>query len=120
MSSHCPPKCGGCSCHISAPCVHCTEHLCPGCCSSVCNNEYCAAETKFQKLCKRIRRKYEYNKCEHCGREGSAHWESSRTQYHWDGKGEDPNRAVALCSSCAERHHEYWDEMWQDYYSGLL
>lgn len=23
----CPDKCGGCSCHLSPPCSHCTEHI---------------------------------------------------------------------------------------------
>jgi len=26
MNFDCPPGCGGCSCHISPPCSHCTEH----------------------------------------------------------------------------------------------
>ena len=27
----CPPDCGGCSCHLSPPCWHCTEHGCELC-----------------------------------------------------------------------------------------
>jgi len=46
--------------------------------------------------------------------------ESSRTMYHWDGKGEDPNRDVWLCPDCAKEHHDYWDEMWSYANSGRL
>ncbi len=46
--------------------------------------------------------------------------EPSRTLYHWDGEGEDPNRARALCRDCAEAHHAHWDSMWQEYNSGRL
>jgi hypothetical protein len=38
--------------------------------------------------------------------------ESSRTMYHWNGEGEDPNRDVWLCRRCAKEHHEHWDDMW--------
>jgi hypothetical protein len=41
-------------------------------------------------------------------------WHSSRTMYHWDGVGEDPNQPVALCPACAEEHHEHWDDMWSN------
>lgn len=41
-------------------------------------------------------------------------WHSSRTMYHWDGKGEDPNRPRALCVTCAIEHHERWDDMWSN------
>ncbi len=47
-------------------------------------------------------------------------WESSRTMYHWDGTGEDPNAPLALCRECAEEHHLNWDYTWAEYYSGLL
>lgn len=40
--------------------------------------------------------------------------ESSRTMYHWDGKGEDPNRCRWLCRPCAKMHHEHWDDMWSN------
>ena len=39
---------------------------------------------------------------------------SSRTAYHWDGEGEDPNRHRALCPACAEEHHASWDDMWSN------
>lgn len=48
-----------------------------------------------------------------CGETEGVQLEPSRTAYHWDGKGEDPNRPVALCRPCAEAHHEHWDEMWR-------
>lgn len=32
----------------------------------------------------------------------------------------DPNRMQLLCRTCAIMHHEYWDDMWQEYYSGRL
>jgi hypothetical protein len=42
--------------------------------------------------------------------------EDSCTAYHWDGKGLDPNRPIALCRKCAVDHHEYWNEQWNEYY----
>lgn len=46
--------------------------------------------------------------------------QDSRTQYVWDGQGEDPNRDRNLCPDCAKHHHKHWDEMWGEYYSGRL
>jgi hypothetical protein len=46
--------------------------------------------------------------------------ESSRTMYHWDGTGKDPNRSLLLCRQCAILHHDYWDEMWDQYNAGRL
>lgn len=47
-------------------------------------------------------------------------WEPARTAYvHFDGD-EDPNSDRALCRACAEKHHEYWDEQWDDYNRNLL
>lgn len=43
-----------------------------------------------------------------------------RTAYHWNGKGEDPNQSPILCDECADEYHDYWDEMWDDYYAGIL
>jgi len=54
--------------------------------------------------------------CQHYGPE--VQLESSRTMYDWDGKGLDPNADVPLCINCAEEHHKYWDERWNDYYQG--
>lgn len=56
-----------------------------------------------------------------CDAEGpGVELESSRTFYHWDGTGEDPNADVPLCRDCARMHHEYWDEMWSEYYRGIM
>jgi hypothetical protein len=58
--------------------------------------------------------------CECCGRTDGVESEPSRTAYHWDRKGEDPNRDVLLCRVCAVDHHAHWDDMWANYYGGLL
>lgn len=42
------------------------------------------------------------------------------TQYSWDGQGEDPNGPIALCHDCAGDYQEYWQEMWKEYYAGVL
>jgi hypothetical protein len=58
--------------------------------------------------------------CSACGHTEDVRWEPSRTQYPWDGEGEDPNAPEALCRPCAKLHHEHWDGMWAEYYGGLL
>lgn len=61
--------------------------------------------------------------CERCGSNEGVEIESARTQYHTehnDDGPEDPNRGIAYCRPCAKEHHEYWDSMWADYYSGRL
>ncbi len=63
------------------------------------------------------------NECLRCGttkREHGVEAESSRTCYHHDHDGEDPNAPIMLCRPCAKMHHEEWDERWSEYYSGLL
>lgn len=45
---------------------------------------------------------------------------SAMTAYHWDGTGENPNADVVLCDPCWESYRAYWQEMWDNYYSGLL
>jgi hypothetical protein len=83
--------------------------------------------------------------CEMCESRGrttteGVEFESSRTMYHvpetctshddckacpelgracQDAK-PDPNAPLALCRDCAAEHHEHWDGMWSDYYSGLI
>ena len=42
------------------------------------------------------------------------------TAYYWDGTGDDPNADVIACDSCWEDYRAYWQERWDDYYSGLL
>ena len=59
-------------------------------------------------------------RCEHCRSFWGLKLEDGRTMYEWNGKGEDPNRSQLLCRMCAVMHHDYWDEMWADYYSGRL
>lgn len=49
---------------------------------------------------------------------GGCAWEDSRTQYAPTDKNPNPNRPIYLCFECAEWHHDYWDGMWQDVYSG--
>ena len=50
-------------------------------------------------------------------------WVFPRTSYQWD-KDEhphnDPNRKLFLCESCTKFCREYWNEQWDEYYSGLL
>lgn len=63
--------------------------------------------------------------CEHCNRletvlKSTVRLEYSRTCYNYDGKLEsknNPNRPKLLCCCCADDYHDYWDEMWTDYYS---
>lgn len=58
--------------------------------------------------------------CKHCGETTKVIWESSKTMYHWNMNETslDPNRNIALCRGCAKSHHEYWDDLWAEYYSG--
>lgn len=64
--------------------------------------------------------------CERCGSLRGVEYESSRTAYHVDNiEGRentpaDPNRQRRYCRDCAAEHHQHWDSMWDDYYSGLL
>ena len=67
-----------------------------------------------------------FDGCESCGSLWKVKPESSRTWYHVEGidgrenTPVDPNRQVRLCRTCAEEHHQHWDSMWSEYYSGLL
>ncbi len=58
--------------------------------------------------------------CLCCETAENVKMESSRTAYSWDGVGENPNADIPLCTGCAIDHHKYWDEMWAQYYGGLL
>lgn len=62
----------------------------------------------------------EFLVCESCESTKNIRPESSRTAYPWDGEDEDPNREVYLCRSCAEKHHEFWDNMWAETYSNRM
>lgn len=61
-------------------------------------------------------------KCECCGRLCGLRLEEGRTLYPYKGNSvkDDPNRKQLLCRQCAVLHHEYWDDMWQDYYNGRM
>ena len=61
--------------------------------------------------------------CEQCGRKEDVALEGTRTMYHFEGEPgskDDPNRPLRLCRTCAKDYHEYWDDMWNAYRSGLL
>jgi hypothetical protein len=59
-------------------------------------------------------------RCEFCDWPFGVEAEDSRTLYEWDGEGEDPNRSVKLCRVCAATHHAHWDDMWNEYWTGLI
>lgn len=58
--------------------------------------------------------------CARCGATEGVEFEDSRTCYPRHEDGTDPNAPVPLCRSCAKDHHDYWDERWDEYRSGLL
>jgi hypothetical protein len=62
--------------------------------------------------------------CIACNTTEGVRLEPSRTQYDTsyprtrferilDPEPENPNIDIPLCRSCAEDHHEYWNQMWQ-------
>lgn len=60
-------------------------------------------------------------KCEHCQEEHeSVQPRSAMTSYHWNGTGDNPNADVVLCDLCWGDYRDYWQERWDDYYSGCL
>jgi hypothetical protein len=70
--------------------------------------------------------------CTRCGTTNGVELEDSRTAYSQpdldifdrlmlDGEPPpDPNAPVLLCRPCAKEHHEYWDEMWDEYNRGRV
>lgn len=51
-------------------------------------------------------------RCERCGTTGgNVALHDAATAY----SDERLNRAVMLCSACAEEYYEYWGEMWKEY-----
>lgn len=54
-------------------------------------------------------------KCERCGKSNNVVTYYQRTFYE---KKED--NIVTLCERCREENDAYWDEMWNEYYSGCL
>lgn len=59
-------------------------------------------------------------RCEHCKTMKGLGYEDSRTMYPWNGEGKNPNAPWLLCKRCAEMHHDYWDDMWDEYNRGRL
>lgn len=58
--------------------------------------------------------------CNHCGSREGVKFEDSRTCYSPSEKDPYPNASIPLCRACAERHHDYWNEMWAEYYYDRL
>ena len=56
--------------------------------------------------------------CAHCGSREQVTLEDARTQYCETEENPDPNADIPYCRSCAEEHHEHWDEMWDEYNAG--
>lgn len=56
--------------------------------------------------------------CERCEEEGVVYDTDSQTMYHWDGKGEDPNRSMILCDGCSKDCISLRWSDWADYMSG--
>lgn len=60
--------------------------------------------------------------CQRCGTTIGCSWDHRGTAYVTDLPIDDhnnPNMAF-LCDLCWMEEREYWDEMWQEYYRGLL
>ena len=67
--------------------------------------------------------KYSNHICERCGVQNEdVNLESAGTAYvnKSDDPEQDQNRMMFLCPECAEEHHEYWKERWDEYYSSRL
>jgi len=61
--------------------------------------------------------------CGHCRKLGVFKYHFSRTAYYFKGKRnskEDPNRASFLCAQCRDEDIQYWDDMWAEYWNGVL
>ncbi len=77
----------------------------------------------FDIIDRRFRPKATSLACDRCLSTQGVAMEGSRTMYHFEGEigsPDDPNRPVPLCRDCAREHHEFWDEMWNGYYGGLI
>ena len=53
--------------------------------------------------------------CPSCGAEGEVKTVRQRTQYV-----KDELNWFTGCEVCIKRNDEYWDDMWDAYYEGLL
>ena len=51
-------------------------------------------------------------KCEMCEEETIMVECSSRRM--------DTDKVYNLCPICASEHHQYWDDMWAEYYRGIM
>jgi len=106
----------------------------------------CKINSRFEILCletaqeqkdRRIRQKEErkkslkriedYGVCEGfqgpCLSTEGLSWTPALSRYPWDideSPTEDPNRDMFFCPACAKAWIDYWEEMWREYYSGLL
>lgn len=58
--------------------------------------------------------------CARCDTTENVSLENSRTCHVAREEEPNPNAPIPLCPSCAKEHHEYWDEMWADYYRGRI
>lgn len=61
--------------------------------------------------------------CLCCGEAIGVELEDSRTLYPHEGEiasEDDPNKPIPLCRRCAIEHHKHWDDLWDEYYRGLL
>jgi hypothetical protein len=56
------------------------------------------------------------SRCANCRSFFGLKKECSRTMYC----DESLNAPLLLCRRCAILHHEYWDDMWNEYHSGCL
>ena len=54
--------------------------------------------------------------CEECGATDGVERQSCRTAYADDSM----NTSPALCPPCAKEYNDHWDDMWAEYYNGLL
>jgi hypothetical protein len=63
---------------------------------------------------------YEGPYCLACAITEGVEMESSRTRYPHGPNGENPNADIPLCRKCAEDHHSYWDEEWDQYHRGQM
>lgn len=57
------------------------------------------------------------SECEDCKKSSDdVKVRHAMTAYHWDGKGEDPNRDMMQCDDCWEAYRQHWQGMWGEYY----
>lgn len=55
--------------------------------------------------------------------EGEVKLRHAMTAYHFEGEPnspEDPNKDFYACEACWIEYRDYWQERWDEYYSGIL